>query len=69
MKVTPITSEQYLRDQLSKNRQTDIEADLIRQFENQIQQDKDGTYAEDWNKTPTDDIKQQMRKQWTIHNK
>ena len=40
-KATPITSEQYLRDWLSKHRKTDTLKDIIIQFENQTEQDKD----------------------------
>ena len=35
MKATSITSKQYLRDQLSKDRKTEMLEDIIRQLENQ----------------------------------
>ena len=42
----PITSDQYLKDQLSKDRKLDTQEELIRQFENQAQQDVDLTLTE-----------------------
>ena len=34
VKVIPVKSEQYLRDQLSKHRKIDTLEDIIRQYEN-----------------------------------
>ena len=59
VKVASITSEQYLRDQLSKNgrKKTDALEDIIRQYENQTQQDKNWTYTKAWHDAPRDDMK------------
>ena len=57
LKVTPITWEQYLRDQLSDERKTDTLDDIIWQFENYMQQDKDWTYNEARNERATNGIK------------
>ena len=43
--------------QLSKDRKTDVLEDIIRHFGNQMHQDKDYTYTEASNETPTDNIK------------
>ena len=52
MKVTPIKSEQYLGDQLSKDRKPDTIWNIIRQFENQTQHDKDWIYSKARYETP-----------------
>ena len=41
VKKMPITLEQYLRDQLSKDRKKDMLVGIIRQFNNQTQHDSD----------------------------
>ena len=46
VKVIPMISEQYLRDQLSKINKAHKLEDIVRQFEIQIQQDKGWTYTE-----------------------
>ena len=38
--VTSITFKQYLKDQLSKDRKSDILEDMIKQFDIQVQYDK-----------------------------
>ena len=57
VKVTPIMVEQYFRNQLSKDRKRDTLEDIIRQFENQMQQDKVWTHTKVRNETTQDDIK------------
>ena len=55
--MTPITSGQYLRDQLSKDGKIDTLKDIIRQFENHTQQHKYQTHNKAMHKTTTDDMK------------
>ena len=43
MKATRVTSEQYLRGQISQEQKMDTLEDIIRQFENQTQYEKDLT--------------------------
>ena len=43
VKVSPITSEKYLRDQLARDRKAEMLKDIIRQFKSQTQHDKDLT--------------------------
>ena len=44
--ASPITVEHYLREKLSKDRQTETLQDKLRHFEKQAQQDENYTYAE-----------------------
>ena len=45
VKITPITAEQYLKDQLSKDPKKDTLEGIVRCFENQAQKDENYTYT------------------------
>ena len=46
VKATLITGEQYLRGQLSKNRQKDMLGDILKHFENHLQLGSDIAHTE-----------------------